>query len=191
MTRPLILGFAGRARAGKDSAAAAICTHCLDAGTTAGIYSISQIILDDCIKRGLIPRKQRGELNADELAVLVREGTAARKVDLQVWLFKIQKAIYHDNFEVALIPNVRFQREADFIHKRGGYIVKVLRLNQNGSTYISPDRDPNDVLETDLTFAPADFYLTANTGDQELVALQAVALYDYLIWREASRAMLG
>jgi len=191
MTRPLILGFSGRARSGKSTACKAVQELCWSTGVTAGIYDIGQAVIDYCVEGGLIPRKPREELTADELAIVVREGTAARKVDPQFWLGRIEQAIRRDNFEVALIPNVRLRNEVAFVHSRGGYIVKVTRLNKNGSTYISLDRDPNHILETDLGLTPADFYLTCNTGDNELVGLQAVTLYDYLFWREASQALSG
>jgi len=160
-------------------------------GTTAGIYDIGQVVIDYCVEVGLLPRKPREGLTADELAIVVREGHAGRKADPQIWLSRIEQAIQRDNFEVALIPNARIENEVAFVRSRGGYIVKATRLNLNGSPYISPDRDPNHILETCLALAPADFYITCNTGDDELVGLQAVTLYDYIIWREASQALLG
>jgi len=191
MTRPLILGFSGRARSGKSGACKAIQEHCWSAGVTAGSYDIGQAAIDYCVEGGLLPRKPREEMTADDLAVVVRESTAQSKCDPRFWLGRIEQAIQRDNCEVALIPNVRLRNEVAFVHSRGGYIVKVMRLNKNGSTYISLDRDPNHILETDLGLTPADFYLTCNTGDNELVGLQAVTLYDYIIWREASQALLG
>jgi len=191
MTRPLIFGFTGRARSGKSTACKAVQEQCWAAGTTAGIYDIGQAVIDYCVEGGLLPRKPREELTADELAVVVRESNAASKVNPDCWLRQIRQAIQRDNFEVALIPNVRLQNEVAFVHSPGGYIVKVTRLNKNGSTYISADRDPNHILETDLALIPADFYITCNTGDPELVNLQAVAIYEFVTWCEASRALSG
>jgi len=60
-----------------------------------------------------------------------------------------------------LIPDTRFKNEAIAIKEPGGYYIKVVRTNENGSMYIAKDRDPNHSSEIDLEDFTADFTLTA------------------------------
>ena len=45
-----------------------------------------------------------------------------------------------------------------------GVFARVVRLNEDGSQYIDPSRDPNHPSEAELDGVPADFTLEAQSG---------------------------
>jgi len=60
-----------------------------------------------------------------------------------------------------LIPDTRFKNEVEALRLNGGYYIKVVRTNIDGSQYIADDRDPNHPSEAELENYPADVTLTA------------------------------
>lgn len=181
----LVLGFSGKARHGKTEACTAIKQYCDRDGVVCKAYEFSAVILDWCIAEGVLPAgSTRTTLNTEQLAKLVWAGNYGRATFGQnFWVGQILAAMQRDNPEVALTPNIRFAHEVDMLHaveEAKGYVVRCTRLNENGSMYISPDRDPNDVTETSLDYFPVDFYLTAKNGHAALMVMQAVQLYKFL-----------
>lgn len=180
----LVLGFSGKARHGKTEACTAVKRYCDGVSTLCKVYEFSAVILDWCIAQGRLPvGSKRVDLNPGQLAVLVAAGNEGRRIHRDFWVGQILEAMRSDDPEVALTPNIRFSHEVDMLHQlqgATGYVLRCTRLNENGSVYISPDRDPNDVTETSLDYFPVDFYLTAKNGHAELMARQAVTLYKYI-----------
>jgi hypothetical protein len=178
----LLLGFCGRARGGKSTAAEAVRAHAEQQGMRAGVYDIGAEILSYCKLEGKIGwDKTREELNKDELSTLVEVGHNKRLEDMDFWLKSITRKVYQDRYEVALIPNIRMQNECDFIRKNSGYVVKVSAFNPDGSQHISNDRDPNHPLETSLLNVPADYYIAAQKGDAGIVGEQAITIFQYVL----------
>jgi len=180
----MIIGFSGRARHGKTESCEAIkhfvesyhCSH-----KTAGIYDIGNQVRLYCIENHLLPQVERKDMDSKQLQVLIDVGRMKRAQDEDFWMDQIMDAIMRDGRDVALIPNLRYENEVRIVRSFNGYVVRVTRLNRDGSTYISRDRNPNDASETTLQNVPADFYLTVNSGHPALVQQQAVALYKYLV----------
>ncbi len=178
----ILIGFSGRSKNGKSTAAEAIRTHAEKEGRRTGIYDIGAEVLSYCKLEGRIGwDKTREELSKDELATLVEVGHNKRIEDMDFWLKSITRKVYQDRYEVALIPNIRMQNECDFVRKNGGYVVKVLAFNPDGSPHISNDRDPNHPLETSLLNAPADYYIAAQKGDAGIVGEQAITIFQYVV----------
>lgn len=181
----LVLGFSGKARHGKTEACTAIKDYCDMIGTDCKVYEFSAVILEWCIAQGVLPAGSvRATLSPDQLAKLVWAGNHGRATFGQdFWVGQILDAMRRDNPAIALTPNIRFAHEVDMLHaveEAKGYVARCTRLNENGSMYISADRDPNDVTETSLDYFPVDFYLTAKNGHAKLMARQAVVLYQFL-----------
>lgn len=146
-----------------------------------GVYDVGAMILAMCIKQNRLPDVKRADMTKEQLQVLVNVGNEMRKVDRNYWSKRIVSQAKEDNFDVAMCPNLRFPQEADAFREAGGVVVRLTSLNKDGSIYISPDRDPNDVTETALSFWAADYYLTVvDPVDAELLRRQAVTLYKYL-----------
>lgn len=186
--KPLIIGFSGRAKHGKTDSALAIAGHVngytwdgnIYKSGAAIIYDIGDLIRRYCIAGGLLPPVERTAMTPEQLLILINVGKEKRAVDVNFWIGQMIAQIQLDAPEVALIPNLRYWNEAQAVHAQGGYVVRMIRLNADGSLYISPDRPPNDVSETNLEFWPADFYVTQKEGHAGLTAEFAITLYEYL-----------
>jgi hypothetical protein len=173
----IVIGFSGRARSGKDTACAAI----IHSDTLAGrvlAYSFSGEILAYCQDKSLVQRgRSRDELNASELATLLKVSHDCRRYyGEDFWIKRVEERMQRDNPYVALITNIRTIAEIAWLKKLGAYHVHVQRVNEDGSTYISTDRDPNDPLETALAFTAADYYIKAGPDKQDFVRKTAVTI---------------
>jgi hypothetical protein len=176
----LLLGLLGKAESGKSSAADAIVNRARSQGLTSRSYELSQYILQSCIDRGLIPQKTRKQLDRSEIATLVEVGESVRSRDPELWVRTALLDISADKPQVALVPNIRRQYEAEAIRREGGIILKIVSLNKNGSEFISPSRDPNNELETENLFIQSDYHLTVRRGESVLLKKYAQTLFDYL-----------
>lgn len=180
----ILLGFSGRARHGKTECTLAIKEYAERTHHTVGIYDVGAMILKICHESGRLPATMRREdmVKAD-IQVLIDVGKEMKNAFGQDYFVNmvVQTAL-EEHRDVALCPNLRLPIEADVFRKESGIIVRVTRLNADGSLYISQDRDPNDVTETSLSFWPANYYLTNvnNPRGAELLKRQAVALYQYI-----------
>jgi len=179
----LLIGLTGKAEHGKTAAARIIREWVQKQGGTAGIFEISGLIIDHCIKLGLMaPGKTRETCTDAEVKLLVDEGTRMRnEVDPQYWTNLIVPAMQASGLDVAICPNLRFPQEAQAIRKSGGFVWRVNRLNQDGSPFVSTTRDPNHECETALDRWPADFYLYNMTGHGALLEEMVVTLFEYVI----------
>lgn len=81
---------------------------------------------------------------------------------------------------IAVITDVRYTNEADWVNKQGGHCINVRRLNENSIPYYTNDRDPNFISEIQLDMYNYEFYITAKTGQAALVADQAVTIAEYV-----------
>lgn len=180
----LIIGAAGRARHGKTDFCETIRDHVIyEQGGRAALYDIGDLIRRYCISEGLLPIVERKDMTRSQLEILINVGKEKRAVNLDFWIGQMIHQIRLDNLDVALIPNIRYENEAEAIHTAGGHIVRLQRRNKDGSIYISEDRPPNDISETNLEFWPADAYLTTVEGQVDLIKMQALTFYEYFASR--------
>lgn len=96
-----------------------------------------------------------------------------RAKDPDYWVKKVAERIDSDKPQFAAITDCRFENEAEFIKKRGGLMVELVRLNPDGTRYFSPDRDPNHPSECSLEGYPFDVTVSAVTGDLAGIELAA------------------
>lgn len=181
MNKPLILGFSGRARHGKTICCDSIYKHARSRSYMANIYDIGGMIRRVCVEEGRLPDILREDMTREHLEVLIAVGKEKRSISQNYWVERVLAQIEKDQPHIALCPNLRLPLEADAWHAVGGVVVRCVRLNANGSLFISEDRPPNDITETALEFWPADFYLTTKPDQIEFLERQAVALYEYLL----------
>jgi hypothetical protein len=183
----LTIGVSGRARHGKTEFCKAIAGHVNGYDVfgdvcpgPAKLYDIGDAIRRYCISTGRLPKVERKDMTRAQLEVLIDVGREKRLQDEDFWIRQVAEDIKEDRVEVALIPNLRYQNEAKIVRQLGGYVVRLARLNENGSVYISDDRPANDISETDLEFWSADFYFSNKNGHAGFVGEYAVTLYEYL-----------
>ena len=107
-------------------------------------------------------------------------GTEVRRArDPNYWVDQLFLSI-PANTDIALISDVRFPNEADAITESGGYNVRVVRVNKNGTNYQSTDRSPSHMSETALDTYNWQFNLANHEGHQALLEEQAITLVEYL-----------
>ncbi|HZS43384.1 MAG TPA: hypothetical protein VFA52_04335 [Candidatus Paceibacterota bacterium] len=95
------------------------------------------------------------------------------------WADKTFENISKDT-DFLLISDVRFLNEAEAIKKRGGYLVNVQRYYPDGSLFVTKDRDPKHISETELDDYNWDFYLRIPDGHAALTSEFAITLFEYL-----------
>lgn len=180
----IIVGYSGKAEHGKTACCRIMRERAAAMNLKAEIFEISKLIMDHCVRLGLMPAGlTRDELNSDQVKMLVDEGTRMRDtVDPNYWTNKIFEWIdATKTIHIALIPNLRFKQEAQSVIDRNGYVVRVNRLNADGSPFISTTRDPNHPCETSLDKWAADFYITNKTGRSLWLERVAAVLLDHIL----------
>jgi len=176
----LTVGFCGRARHGKDFVAGVVRQHFTDRGFRVFHSSFSELVLERAIAFGLIESKSRADCNIEELSIIVEQGHDGRRTHPDFWIRRLSKKVAESQPDVVLIPGVRFPNEVEWLRSIDGQVVRVVRHNQDGSVYISPDRDPNGEMETILDRIVPDFELSAKTGQEEWLRSQARGLARHL-----------
>ena len=81
-----------------------------------------------------------------------------------IWLNVLYQTIKDRQPEAAIITGVRFADEAELVRDLGGSIVRIVRAD-NGTRFVSPDRNPNHAAERDIDSLEADAEIVAASGD--------------------------
>lgn len=170
MIRPtFILAFGSKARQGKDSAANHIHVSC---PRNTRIYSFAAALKAFC-------RVQHG-MTIKDPDLLQRVGAEMRQKDPDIWIKVLDAQLNEECPSVALIPDCRYQNEAEWVKARGGKVVRVFRPG-----FVADDRDATHPSETDLDLWPFDFTII-NTS---LSALERQALdYFNAVWHPSMTA---
>jgi len=181
MELKLLLGLCGRARHGKDFTASVIHGWFEEQGYHVFTSSISEEVLREGQDRGIIRQGiTRADCTRVELDALVALGHEGRAIDEYHWLFRLEARIVALKVDIAVIPGIRFPNEIDWLRSFNGTIARVKRYNVDGSLYISPDRDPNDPMETCIERVVADYEISAATGQESWLKNQARGLANEL-----------
>jgi len=128
-----VIGVAGYARAGKDTFTSIALEILAKNGIKAKQYSfagalkeeVKKFLLENC---GIDVYTQDTELKKDIRDFLVWYGTTFwRKRDPKHWIHKVdnQMKLDSDAVDIAIISDVRYPNEGEWIHAWGGYLVHV------------------------------------------------------------------
>jgi hypothetical protein len=142
----LLIGFGHRARQGKNTAADAILqAPSLPLETEVRMYAFADALkrevrvacgqcggqynlIEQFKDAGLMPEWVTFE-EPKPRSLLQWWGTEYRRAkDPAYWVKRLRKTLEEHNPDIALITDVRFVNEVDFIHELGGYVVKCERL---------------------------------------------------------------
>ena len=134
---PMLIGFAGKARSGKDTAAKFLCDEyrCLH-------YSFAQPIKDSCkIMFQLTDEQERNKEQIIEpwgyspRKMYQHIGTdIGRSLDPNIWVKNAEIFVKKNLGRTVVISDVRFSNEAMWIHNRGGVVVQIIRGDNEGIT---------------------------------------------------------
>lgn len=181
----LVLGVVGRAQNGKTTVSTAILKEAANQGLKGELFEFGSYVLKEAISLNRIPSKERGQLTDEEIRQLVLLGTERREQDPYYWVKALIEDIGNRQPDVAVVSGVRFLNEAETIQKTlSGKIIRVKSYIIDGVEYISTDRNPNHISETEHHRIVADYYITTQRGESKLTALQAGTLFNYLYARQ-------
>lgn len=147
----LIIGLAGKSGSGKSTLARHLAI-CYD-----GIVAPFAASLKGAVMWRLGGTSWHPQWDTESRKALQKCGMRGREIEPDLWI-KVLSACFEDSeFKSIIIPDVRFENEVEFIHKRGGvvlYLVKGSKDNAQGVIYdhVSEQLDPS-VCDL-LVFAP-------------------------------------
>jgi hypothetical protein len=134
-----VIGIGHKARHGKDTFARALIEARPDL--------VQRFAFADALKA--LARVRHGMTRKDA-PLLQRLGLEAREHDVEVWLRAVYWAIEDARPAIAVITDVRFENEAEFVRGMGGTLVRVSRVSEDGVPYVDPSRPATHVSETAL-----------------------------------------
>lgn len=83
-----------------------------------------------------------------------------------IWIRTAYYDVLDSRPTIAVFPDCRFENECKMVTDMGGILIKVTRLNKDGSAFIAQDRDPNHPSEASLNdFDGWTFDLKIKDGD--------------------------
>jgi hypothetical protein len=168
-TNKHIIAIAGNARCGKDTLGKNICSLLNEYGIKSSTYSFADELkreTDDFLKQTLGISAYTD--NNDEKSIirpfLVFWGTdLRRKLNPTVWVDKVLERINDD--EVAVITDLRFENELDFVRLNNGSVIYLSRIDKNGLE-IAPAND-YEKINNQIISQNADSNFTWLTSDDE------------------------
>jgi len=177
----ILFGLGSKARQGKDTAGEAIVNHFNDrrhlqvqhglkvTSPEARIFKFADALYRVC-------REEYGMVGKDA-PLLQKIGDGRRnEFGLTYWIDQLEATM--KNFDgIAVITDMRYINEADWVKSKDGFTVQVSRVNENGSQFISNDRDQNFPSEVQLDNYNFDAYIKSKSV--ALTAEYAITLAEY------------
>lgn len=122
-------------------------------------------------------------------AILQWFGTEVmRKHNPNYWVDCVASTIAKENPEVAVVTDVRFPNEAAWVKNHDGYLVEVIRLQEDGTRYYDPNRDKNHTSETALDdYQGWDYVLLCRSGDLNALRNKSLGILKNIIIDTKSR----
>ena len=156
-----VIGLGHKARQGKDLTASMIIdrlgSKALRIGFADALYAVARV------EHGMTTK---------DAPLLQRLGTEVyRQRDPEIWVRTVYYTLLDKRPPVAVLTDVRFPNEAQFVKDLGGTLIKVERFTEDGTT---PHRDPSRSLthpsETSLDdYAGWDITIQNTTGKMDLL----------------------
>ena len=105
---------------------------------------------------------------------------------LDYWIKQLDAQI--NSFKgIAVITDVRYTNEADWVKSLGGHTINVRRLNEDGMPFITSDRDPNFISEIQLDGYNYDYHIISKSP--ALTAELAITISEYIRGLESLRGL--
>lgn len=185
--KPLLIGISGKAEHGKTEAAHSIKQWVEDNGGRCEIIEISEVIRLWCVERGMLPADlKRKDMGPREVKILVDASDHIKNTEgTTYWMKQVMKQVENSDADVCVVPNLRRPDEGQVVRDFKGYVLRVNRLNANGSAFVSTTRDPNHELETGLDRWAADFYIVNVSGHGGLLQEMTICVYEYILALES------
>jgi len=184
MPKPLIVGFSGKKRVGKDTAAdIAAEEHGFERDAFAApIKTIAQEVfhLDDHQVYGGAKEKEDPFWGMTPREIMQRTGTefARGTFHEEVWVDSFRRRMEETDAQRIVVTDVRFPNEVEAIQELGGYVVRIRR----------PEKEPdlNPVLSTIARQFPLITDWLPSKYHQSETALDAYAGFDRTMFNSGS-----
>ncbi len=178
----ILFGLGNKARQGKDTAGEAIVNHFnglrylqIKHGLKAVAPEARIFKFADALYR--VCREEYGMIGKDA-PLLQKVGDGRRnEFGLNYWIDQLE-ATMKDFDGIAVVTDMRYTNEANWIKSKGGCTVQVTRLNEDGSSFIASDRDPNFISEVQLDNYNFDAYIKSKSAT--LTSEYAITLAEYI-----------
>lgn len=183
----ILIGLGNKARQGKDFVA----KYMQEVDPEIKLYSFAKILKEYCrdnhdellYKWQLAHQTKETPVHkADPIygcsAILQWYGTdIMRKKEPNHWVDALTNRLNADAPEIAIVTDVRFPNEAEFIKENDGTLVQVIRRNEDGSQWLDSGRDPKHSSETALDdYYGWDYILTCKSGDLDGLRVKAIGV---------------
>jgi len=169
MTTKHIIAIAGNARCGKDTLGKNFSYLLKEYGIKSSLYSFADELkreTDDFLKQTLGISSYTDDDNEKAIIrpFLVFWGTEIRrKLNPTIWVDKVLKRIKED--EVAIITDLRFENELEFVKSHNGSIIYLSRVNEDGSQV--PPANSYEESNNNIIAAQADSNFTWLSSDDD------------------------
>ena len=112
-----------------------------------------------------------------------------RKKDPNHWIKIVEEQLSKVTpNSVNIVIDVRFPNEADFIKENNGYMVEVIRVNEDGTRYYDPGRDKNHLSEVALDdYGNWDFVIRCKSGDFTSLRYKALGVLHAIVQMHSLR----
>lgn len=102
-------------------------------------------------------------------------------IDPNIWIRCLSYAILDNAPRVALIPDIRFLNELQWIKDNNGITCRIQRFNNDGSIFLSNDgRDNNHQSEIEVDSAQWDYTLSSYSGNLQQLQNHADFLFSHI-----------
>jgi hypothetical protein len=170
----IIIGIGYKARHGKNTAARAMALHAARRN-----FYVKEYAFADALKsfaRVLGMREKNGSL----LQVLGTE--VFRSIDPDIWVRVLLDTVNEQQPDIAVITDMRYPNEALAIRNAGGFLVNVLRLNEDGTPWVSLDRSATHLSETSLdTWTDWDSKIKVHNNNLGALRRHSEEVLDFLV----------
>jgi hypothetical protein len=169
MTTKHIIAIAGNARCGKDTLGKNFSYLLKEYGIKSSLYSFADELkreTDDFLKQTLGISSYTDDDNEKAIIrpFLVFWGTEIRrKLNPTIWVDKVLERIKED--EVAIITDLRFENELEFVKSHNGSIIYLSRVNEDGSQV--PPANSYEESNNNIIAAQADSNFTWLSSDDD------------------------
>lgn len=162
MQNTKIILFSGKARHGKDTAAAFLKEELESRGKTVMIYHFADILKMICETSYNWTPGDKGPVGR---TILQNVGTAYRENNPNCWLNIAEEIALATDKEYFIVPDCRYKNEADGFSGFEKYVVRIVRPNfDNGLT----EEQKNHKSETDMDFYSCNCVILNYEGLNEL-----------------------
>lgn len=115
-------------------------------------------------------------------------GTYKRQENPDFWIKLVAEKLNREKPDVAVITDVRFPNEADFVKFENGFLVQVIRFKEDGTQFLDPGRDPNHISETALDdYMGWDYIIRVKDGDLDALKHKSLGVLSNILDDEYRR----